>query len=390
MKRWFGRTQKVQKNRVYFDSSSTTNVHPEVLKTYETLLETYYVNSESLYDEGSEIHRMMEKARNAIAGLLGVSSQEILFTAGASEANNAAIKGVCFANQEKKHIITTQIEHSSVLNCCRQLEEHFGYAVTYLPVNEKGVVRVEDVKDALRKDTALVSIMHVNNEVGSINPINDIKEIIKKQSQAYFHVDLTQSFSKVPLDLKDIDLASLSAHKIEGLKGSGLLVKKRHVPFLPLICGGEQEFGLRGGTSNALVNMVLAKTMRLALEEHKTYQAHIQLLKEELLSGLKGIEGIQINSSEEGISEIVNFSYPNIPSEIMQNALNEKGYLVSARSTCESKSHNPSYVLLAMGYNEAIANSCIRISLSKHNTIEEVHGFIDALKEIIASYGKRI
>lgn len=374
-------------NRVYFDNASTTNIHPEVLKSYESLLEKYYVNSESLYNEGVEIYRMMEKARRAIAGLLDVNASDILFTSGSSESNSSAIKGVCFAQKEKKHIITTNVEHSSIMNACKQMEEVFGYEVTYLPVNHEGIVTLQQVKDALREDTAIVSIMCVNNEVGSINPIEEISEYVKKHSHAYMHVDLTQSIGKVDINLKNIDLASISAHKLEGLKGSGILVKKAHVPYVPLINGGEQEFGIRGGTSNACVNMVFAKTLRLALENGKKYHDLIQSMHDRLIIGLTSIDGVEINSPKDAVSSTINFSYEKIPSEVMQNALNEKGFMVSARSTCDSKSDHSSYVLKAMGFSETRASSCIRVSLSYHNTLEEVDRFLNALKEVIQQYG---
>ena len=373
--------------RVYFDYSSTTNVHPDVLNTYIELLKTTYVNSESLYDEGTLVSRNLEKARSAIAELLGVHYDEIIFTSGSSEANSEAIKSVSFSMPKKKHIITTQIEHSSVLNACKQMEDVFGYHVTYLPVNEQGIVSVEDLKNALDEDTSVVSIMHVNNETGAINPIEEIAEIVKKESSAYMHVDMTQSIGKVPCDLHNIDLASMSAHKIEGLKGSGILVKKKHVPFVPLINGGEQEYGLRGGTNNACTNMVFAKTLRIALENEKKYHNQIQELHDELLEELKKIDGVEINNPENNLCSLVNFSYEKIPSEVMQNALNRMGFLISARSTCESKSNNPSYVLKAMGYSDKRASSCIRISLSYHNTKEDIQDFIKALKEIISHYG---
>lgn len=374
-------------NRVYFDNASTTNINPEVLKTYESLIEKYYVNSESLYNEGVEVFRMMEKARRAIAGLLGVNASEILFTSGSSESNSSAIKGVCFAQKDKKHIITTNIEHSSILNACKQMEEVFGYKVTYLPVNSEGKVTLDQVQQALQEDTAIVSIMAVNNEVGSINPIEEIAEYVKKHSHAYMHVDLTQAIGKVDIDMTNIDLASISAHKLEGLKGSGILVKKNHVPYVPLINGGEQEFGIRGGTSNACVNMVFAKTLRLALENGKNYHSQIVQMHDHLLEGLQSIEGIEINSLQDSIPSTINFSYEKIPSEVMQNALNEKGFMVSARSTCDSRSDHSSYVLKAMGYSEERASSCIRVSLSYHNTLEEVDNFIKALKEVIQQYG---
>jgi len=340
--------------RVYFDGASTTAVHPDVLQTYKSLLDKYYVNSESLYDEGSEISRMMEKARSAIAGLLGVNSEDIIFTSGSSEANSSAIKGVCFAQPGKKHIVTTNVEHSSILNACLQMERVFGYRVTYLPVDASGKVSLQQVKDAVNDDTAIVSIMAVNNEVGSIKAIG-----------------------KVDVDFKNIDLASISAHKLEGLKGSGVLVKKVHVPFVPLINGGEQEYGIRGGTSNACVNMVFAKTLRFALENGKKYHDYITTLQQALLKGLSTIPGVLMNQPSDAVNSVVNFSYEKIPSEVMQNALNKKGFMVSARSTCASKSDDPSYVLSAMGYSSKRASSCIRISLT----------FIDSLKEIISQYG---
>ncbi|MDY2780802.1 MAG: cysteine desulfurase family protein [Bulleidia sp.] len=373
--------------RVYFDYSSTTNVHPDVLKAYMDLLKTTYVNSESLYDEGTLVSRNLEKARNAISELLKVHPDEIIFTSGASEANSEAIKSVSFSMPEKKHIITSQIEHSSVLNACKQMEDVFGYRVTYLPVNEQGIVSVKDLKNALDNDTSVVSLMSVNNETGAINPIEEIKEIVKKTSSAYMHVDMTQAIGKVPCSFENIDLASMSAHKIEGLKGSGILVKKKHVPFVPLINGGEQEYGLRGGTNNACTNMVFAKTLRIALENEKKYHDYVQKLQTLLLNQLKEIDGVEINNPENNLCSIVNFSYENIPSEVMQNALNRMGFMISARSTCESKSNNPSYVLKAMGYSDRRASSCIRISLSYHNTEEDILDFIKALKEIISHYG---
>jgi Cysteine sulfinate desulfinase/cysteine desulfurase and related enzymes len=317
--------------RIYFDNSSTTRIHPEVLKSYEQLLEKYYVNSESLYDEGSEISQMMERARGAIAGLLGVHATDILFTSGSSESNSAAVKGCAFAQQNKKHIITTNVEHSSILNACAQLEQYFGYRITYLPVDGTGRINVEDLKKALDEDTAVVSIMYVNNESGSVNPISEIAEVVKKQSHAYLHVDLTQAVGKVPLDLTNVDMASISAHKLEGLKGSGILMKKTYVPFIPLINGGEQEYGLRGGTANACADMVFAKTLRLAIENGKKYHLYIKDLRDRLVKGLLAIDGVEINSPEDAVVSTVNWSYEKIPSEVMQNALNAKGFMSAGR-----------------------------------------------------------
>ena len=375
------------KRRIYLDSAGTTRPDPEVLKTYISLLETHYANSESLYDEGSEVHRMMEKARSAAAGLLGVSAEEVIFTSGSCESNSMAIKGVCLADRKRKHIITTPIEHSSVLNACRQMERLFGYEITWLPVYEDGSVKAEDVRAALRPDTVLVSVMYVNNETGALNPIDEIKTIVRKESHAYFHCDMTQAAGKIPLSFTDIDLASISAHKIHGLKGSGILVKKTYVPMEPLISGGEQEYGLRGGTANAAADMVFAKTLRLALERQDAFAAHTRKLHDRLVKGLSGIDGIMINSPENGLPAVLNFSFERIPSEVMQNELNRRGFMISARSTCEAHSNNPSYVLLAMGYSPRRASCSIRVSLSIENTEEEIDAFVQAVKEMTEHYG---
>lgn len=375
------------RNRIYLDHASTTDVNPDVLKTYKDLLDRYYVNSESLYDEGTEINRMMEKARGAIAGLLGISSEEVIFTSGSSEANSAAIKGVCLADMSKRHIVTTNIEHSSILNACRQMERVFGYDVTYVPADSTGKVRVEDVKAALRPDTAIVSVMMVNNEVGSINPVGEIAEYVKKHSHAYMHCDLTQAVGKIPIGLANIDLASISAHKLEGLKGSGILVRRRHVPLEPLINGGEQEGGLRGGTSNALANLVMAKTLRLAMERMEEKQERAKMLQERLLAGLEKIDGIVINSPVDAVPGFVNFSCLKMTSEVMQNELNRRGFMVSARSTCASRSLDPSYVLKAMGFSDERASACIRATFSHGNTEKEIDAFLNAVKEMVQKYG---
>ena len=375
------------KRRIYFDHAGTTIPDPEIIRTYESLLEQYFANSESLYSEGTEVHRMMEKARSAAAGLLGVSANEVLFTSGSCESNSTAIKGVCFAEPSKKHIVTTAVEHSSVLNACRQMERLFGYEVTFLKPDSSGRIPAEDVRQALRPDTCIVSVMMVNNETGALNPIEEIKTIVRKESRAYFHCDMTQAAGKIPLSLKDIDLASISAHKIHGLKGSGILVKKSYVPMEPLISGGEQEFGFRGGTANAPADMVFAKTLRLAFERQPAFAEHTRMLHDRLRKGLSEIDGILFNSDESGLPCILNFSFEAIPSEVMQNELNRRGFMISARSTCESHSNNPSYVLLAMGCSERRASCSIRVSLGAENTIEETDAFVTAVKEITEQYG---
>ena len=380
----------MQHNRIYLDYASTTPVSPEVLKAYKGLLDLWFVNSESLYQEGAQLHQMMEKSRLQTASLLNVRSNEIIFTSGASEANSLAIKGVAFRHlKEKGHLITTQIEHSSVTNCFKQLEQ-LGFEVSWLSVDQSGKVSPDELKKVLRPDTLLVSVMMVNNEVGSIQPIDEIKRYVKKHSHALMHVDCVQALGKIPVDLKDIDLASFSAHKIHGLKGSGVLFCRQHLELMPLICGGQQEFGRRGGTENALVNLMFAKTLRLALESQKKGYDHAKMLHDVAVQGLSEMEEINLNSTEDALPHILNFSCSTMLSEVLMNALNSKGFCISAQSTCHSKSKSPSFVLKAMGYSDQRALSSIRLSFSHETTLEEVKYFIETLKECTSKYGTRL
>lgn len=372
-------------NKIYLDNASTTQLNEEVLSSYQKMIATYFENSDALYDSGVKVKSFQENSRKAIADFFNVPKESIIFTSGASEANNIAIKGSVFFDNDRKHIITSSIEHSSVLNAMYQLRDYFGFDLTILEVDIQGKINLETLKNSLNKNTCLVSLMYVNNEVGSINPIKEAAKIIKKNSNAIFHVDMVQALGKINIDLHDIDLASFSAHKIEGLKGSGLLIKKPHIKLLPLINGGQQEFGLRGGTSNALVNSLLYKTIRLCYENQDNN--YINKLNNYFINQLLTIDGILINSPEDGVKNIINFSYEKIYSEVMMNALNNKGIMVSAQSTCASNSNNPSRVLLSMGYSNIRSNTCIRVSLSRHNTKDEIDYFITTLKEIVSKYG---
>ncbi|MCI5773119.1 MAG: cysteine desulfurase [Erysipelotrichaceae bacterium] len=372
--------------KLYLDCASTTPIHPEVLATYTKLLNDSFYNVDALYDDATTIKKMMEKSREATAKLLNVDSEEILFTSGASEANSLATKGLALKNQHLgRHIITSAYEHASVLNAIKQLEETFGFEVTYLKPNENGIISEQMVKQALRNDTILVSIMHVNNEVGAINPVESIAKIVKYDSNAFMHVDETQALGKIKINLKDIDLASFSAHKIEGLKGSGILYKKRHVELLALINGGQQEHNLRGGTSNALVNILFAKTLRIALENQQKYAKHLHALHDHFIQCLQQEAKIQINSLEPSVDAIINFSCRSLTSEVMLNALNARGIMVSALSTCHSKS-STSHVLASLGYDDDRIKHSLRVSFDHHLTIDDIDYFMANLKEIIQKY----
>lgn len=364
---------------IYLDAVSTTDLDEEVRETYKKLLDEYYCNSDALYDDGVAIYDMQEKSRKLICDLLHLRDNEIIFTSGASEANSLAIKGVCLKQPERKHVITSIYEHSSVYNAFRQLEEYFGYDVTYLYPDANGNITVDMVRNALRDDTILVSIMAVNNEIGAINDVESIATLVKKHRGTYFHSDITQAIGKIDIDLKDIDLASFSAHKIHGLKGSGALIRKSHVDLLPLISGGQQEFSLRGGTSNALVNIVLAKTLRLALNNKDRYHDQLLMLHDGLIEGLKDVAKINY---DKGIVTLVNISTP-IQSEVLLNALNAKGIMVSSKSTCGSRKNEANRTLSCMGIDE---NYAIRVSFDYRNSADEIDYFVSTLKEIIDKY----
>ena len=371
----------------YFDFASTTFVNAEVLKTYTEVLEKYFVNSESIYPQGIEVNKLMNKSRHQLADLLRVRDNEIIFTSGASEASNLAIKGYALKHQEEgKHIITSVIEHSSVLNSCRWLNEYFGFDVTYLPVDASGKVSPADLEKAIRDDTILVSIMHVNNESGAIQPIDEIRKIVRRHNRIALHVDCVQSIGKIPVDLTDIDMASFSAHKIYGLKGSGFLVRKQHIQLAPLISGGIQEQGLRGGTTNSPANTVLGKTLRLALEDLDGKYQTVRRYNDYLRQQLSEMDDVVLNSPDDAIPHVLNFSSLKIPSEVMMNALALKGYCVSAQSTCES-GQNVSHVISRMFSEPDRLKGTIRVSFSHTQSMQDVEDLARDLKEIIRKYG---
>lgn len=373
--------QKAHAKTIYLDSASTTKIHDEVIRDVHTLMKKYYGNADSLHEMGQRVSSLVRTSREAIAKMLGVLPHEVIFTSGGSEANVSAIKGIAFSNMHKKHIITSNIEHASIDETLKQLERLFGYEVTRLPVNHEGIVPVRLLQENLRNDTVLVAFMSVNNEIGSIFPIQDYAKVIKKYSKAYFHVDGIQGFSKIETSLKQVDSYAISAHKLGGVKGSGILVKKSNVPFEPLITAGQQEFGLRGGTLDSISAIVLAKTMRLSIEEHEKYFEKIKHLSQYLYDAFEDVDGIIINSSQKGSPYIFNISVENVGSEIMMNALNLEGIYVSAKSTCHSESNSPSHVLKAIGRSDEEALSGIRISLSSEIEIEDLKKLIDIILE---------
>ena len=376
---------------IYLDYVATTPLRPEVLSTYNNLLEKYFFNADSMYDKGIEVNRLMEHSRKLISEMLKVKEDELIFTSCGSESNNLAIKGVAFQYQNRgKHIITTAIEHSSVYETYKELEKTFGFEVTYLKVDQKGRISLQELQDSIRDDTILVSIMYVNNEIGVINPIEEIKQIVKKYDKIKLHFDMVQALGKLPINLTDVDLASFSAHKIYGLKGSGLLFKRRSTTIVPLINGGQQEFGLRGGTSNACSNIVFAKTLRLALENFDNKAKHIKMINSYARKCLNQIEGVIINSDETCcISSILNFSCPGYKPEVILHDLESEEIYLSTRSACSSKSENISRIMAQLNLDKEIASSALRISFGEHTTIEDIDKFCYYLQESLRKLKKQ-
>lgn len=373
--------QEAHIKAIYLDSASTTPIHKEIIKDVNTLMKDYYGNADSLHAMGQRVSGLVKQSRESLAKQLGVLPHEVIFTSGGSESNVSAIKGIAFANPDKKHIIASNVEHASVDDTLNQLETIFGYEVERLEVNKEGFVDVSKLKKALRSDTVLVAMMAINNEIGSIFPVSEYAQVIKKYSSAYFHVDAIQAITKIPFDMKQIDTVSISAHKLGGLKGSGLLIKKDRVPFVPLIPSGQQEFGIRGGTLDSISAIVFSKTLRLAQEDHDKHIKHIESLWKTLYNTFEKIQGIKITTPKNGTPYIFNLSIENVGSEIMMNALNSNGIYVSARSTCHSESNKPSRVLKAAGLSDKEALSSIRISLSSEISKEDIEKVIKVILE---------
>ncbi|OIJ18237.1 cysteine desulfurase NifS [Anaerobacillus alkalidiazotrophicus] len=371
---------------IYFDNSATTKPYKEVIETYGKVSEVFFGNPSSLHTLGKEAEILLDQGRDQIAKLLKVNKKEIIFTSGGTEGNNLAIKGTALQHQGRgKHVITTQVEHASNFEAYEQLEKR-GFHVTYLNVNEAGVISIEELKRELRDDTILVSMIHVNNELGSIQPIREVGELLAKYPKVYFHVDHVQGMSKVPISIKDyhIDLLTISGHKFHGPKGTGVLYVRNGVRLYPLLTGGVQEHNLRAGTENIPGIIAMAKALRISMEKYVENKEHLRELRDHLVNNLHEIEGVIINSPmENSAPHIINFSIPKMKPEVVIQALGERKMYVSTKSACSSKLAEPSRVLMSTGIGLERAESAIRVSFSFGNTVDEVNEFILALKEII-------
>ncbi|WP_404996144.1 cysteine desulfurase family protein [Caldifermentibacillus hisashii] len=371
---------------IYFDNSATTKPKKEVLDTFYKVAENYFGNPSSVHYLGLQAENLLSQARNQIATLLKTDEQEIIFTSGGTEGNNFIIKGVAEKYRNRgHHMITTMIEHPSVLNTCIQLENN-GFDVTYLPVDETGRVRVEDVKRALRKDTILVSIMHVNNEIGSVQPIEKIGELLKNHPKTLFHVDHVQGVTKVSLDFHEsnVDFASISSHKFHGLKGTGAIYIRKGLKLAPLLAGGGQERGFRSGTENLAGIVAMAKALRLGMLDYEAKIDTMMDVRDFLINELQLIEGVKMNTPKQNTApHIINFSVQGFKAEVLVHELEQHGLYVSTTSACSSRTNEPSRTILAMGLGEERATTSIRISLSFDNTMEEAKQAVAIIKQSI-------
>lgn len=370
---------------IYLDNSATTKPFPEVIESYTAVAANYFGNPSSLHRIGMEAEKLLIQARAQIAALLDVKESEIYFTSGGTEGNNMALKGISRRFKSRgQHIITTSIEHDSIMKVMEQLEQD-GFSVTYLPVNEDGIVSVEDIKKHIQSDTILVSIMHVNNETGAIQPIEAIGKLLNEYPKIFFHVDGVQAIGKTPLSLRDyhIDLYTMSAHKFHGLKGNGILFAKDGINISPLLAGGGQERNVRSGTENVAGAVATAKALRMQLDNYKNQFGKMLEQNKFIRDQLESMDNVVVHSPVNSVPHIINFSASGIKAEVLIHALEEKGIFLSTTSACSSKTNTVSKTLLAMGVPENIAESSFRISLAYDNELKDIREAMSVLKETI-------
>lgn len=377
---------------VYLDSSATTRVLEEVAKIVFDVMTKYYGNPSSLHAKGIEAEKLVRKARESIAETLGVKHREIYFTSGGTESNNLAIKGAAYGMiRFGRHLITTAIEHPSVLETFKQLEKE-GFSVTYVGVNKEGLIDVEELREALTPETILVSIMYVNNEVGSVQPIEEAAAVVKQNKNTIFHVDAVQAFGKIPLvpNLKGIDLLSISGHKIYAPKGIGALFVRERVRLMPLFSGGGQEEGLRSGTENVPGIAGLGAAVEEAHKHMAAWSARMMELRKRLLNGiLKEIPDTVLNGpASGGAPHILNISFLNTRGEILLHSLESHGIYVSTGSACSSRKEGKSHVLAAMGKSPEEIEGAIRFSLSPFISPEDIDYTVNVLKKEVAEIRK--
>ena len=373
--------------RIYLDHAATTPTHPDVVKAMLPFFTDAFGNPSSVYSYGQEAKGAVEEARSKTAELVGARSEEIIFTSGGTEADNFALKGIAYANEHKgNHIITTSIEHHAVMEVCQFLERR-GFTITYLPVDEYGLVDPDDVRKAITAKTILISIIHANNEVGTVEPVSEIGEIAK-EAEVYFHTDAVQSVGHIPVnvDKLKVDLLSMSAHKLYGPKGAGGLYVRKGTKLVSLMQGGEQEKMRRAGTENVPAIVGLGKAVELARQEMDKEAERLAGLRDKLTEGLMDkIDHIHLNGHPtKRLPNNVNVSVDFVEGESMLLNLDLEGICASTGSACSSASLEPSHVLLALGLSPEQAHGSLRFTLGRENTEADVERVLEVLPAIVA------
>ncbi len=388
--RWIEESLKGKKmlpsRKVYLDHNATSPLDPRVLETMLPYYQSRYGNASSIHSFGREARAAVDEAREKVAGLIGAEEGEIVFTSGGSEADNFALKGVAYAQQDRgRHIITSSIEHQAVFNTCEYLEGK-GFRITYLPVDKYGLVNPDDLKRAFTEETIIVSIMLANNEIGTIQPIEELAGITRERNVC-FHTDAVQALGKVPVDVNElgVDLLSLSGHKFYGPKGVGALYIRQGVKIDSLIHGGHHERQRRAGTENVPGIVGLGKAAELACRDRENWKEHLLHLRDKLEKGIgERIDYVKLNGdAEKRLPNTLNISFEFIEGESLIINLDLKGVAVSTGSACTSGSLEPSHVLLAMGVSPESAQGSIRFSLGKGNTEEDIDYVLQVLPEIV-------
>lgn len=377
---------------IYFDNAATTQVYPEVLKTYSEVASKIWGNPSSLHSLGSQAGRILEASRKQIADLLGKKSTEIFFTSGGTEGDNWVIKGVAFERAHLgKHIIVSSIEHPAVKESALWLRSQ-GFEVDLAPVTRDGFVDVEKLADLIRPDTILVSIMAANNEIGSIQPIKDISALLENHPTVSFHVDAVQAIGKMPLAdfLTDrVDFATFSGHKFHSVRGVGFIFAKEGKKISPLLTGGGQESDKRSTTENLAGIAATAKALRLVLDQFEAGQKRLLAMKKVILDELATYPDVTIFSQMEGfLPNILTFGIKNVRGEVTVHAFEEHQIYISTTSACSSKAGKPAGTLLAMGIPQKLAQTAVRISLDQENDMSQVEQFLTIFKQIYAQTQK--
>jgi len=372
--------------KIYLDYNATTPVRAEVLEAMLPYFKDKFGNASSIHGFGRDAKVALEEAREKVAEIIGASSNEIFFASGGTESDNLAVKGTVFANRKKgKHIITSKIEHHAILESCKFLEKE-GFEVTYLPVDSRGLVDPEDLNKAIRNDTTLVSIMYANNEMGIIQPIEELSKIAKEKG-IYFHTDAVQAIGKIPIDVQKlgVDMLSMSGHKIYGPKGVGAIYIRKGVRITPLSHGGHHERSRRAGTENLPAIVGFAKALELVVGEMENQNKHLKNLTEVFYKKLvESIPDVILNGDfNRRIPNTLNLSFKGVEGESIILSLDMKEVAVASGSACTSGTLEPSHVLSAMGVDPAIAQGAIRFSFGRDNTTEDVEYVAGVLPEIV-------